>query len=173
VSNKRQEIWQALLQLGHVAVQQNDLGTTALDVPSRLQEESQLKAADLVVVLVEDDEHVVQPAMSICERAKALGIPANMVVIVPQRLRGQVANEALHELDDQHGAVYWYTDAEISNCGVLTDVLERVAARGLLRVFTKGASSGYSCIQRREATRQNNHSSPTYVPPLEHSSWIL
>jgi hypothetical protein len=133
-ARKRKKIKEALKEKGHNALFSEDIklkSVDLLDMSQKSKEHAQAKAADLIIVLVEDSKGALAEFHDFCGDPQ---IAPKMFVLVPRRFRkGYSASGALRDLADAHGGVFWYGDDDLKRCKVCAKAIQRAQALRLIR----------------------------------------
>jgi len=127
VANKRREILDALLKLGHHAAFSEDIENPIDGLSEKSLEFAQALAADLIIILIEDAPGALAEAHDFSNVPE---LATKIYVMVPQKYhKGYSAKGALKDLSDGYGGVYWYEDDELNRCNVLERAVRRAEAR--------------------------------------------
>ena len=127
LANKRMEICDELLRLGHNAMFSELLPDPAGDVSEKTKEFAQARAADLVIILVEEAPGALAEAHDFCNDPK---IAPKVYVLIPKKYQqGYSSQGAMRDLSDAHGGVYWYDENELQRCDVFKYAVRRAEAR--------------------------------------------
>lgn len=127
VARKRKELKDLLLADGHNAMFSEELASENEQLSDKSLEFAQALAAHLIFVLVEDSPGAVAEAHDFCNHPE---IASKICVLIPKRYkRGYSAKGAIKNLEDAHGGVFWYSDADLAQCHVCTRAIKR--ANGL------------------------------------------
>ena len=129
IAKKRIGIGNQLIQDGHNAMFSEDL--TNLGQGPGLSEASkefaQAKAADFIIVLIEDSTGALAEVCDLCVHPD---IAPKVYVMAPDSYKdGYAGQGALRELDEGYGSVHWYGQEDVESCDVLTKACARVRAR--------------------------------------------
>jgi hypothetical protein len=136
VARKREAIRQALINRGHHAFFSEELPDPSQHEFLIADELAQARAADLIIVLVEDAPGARAEVIDFCNRPEII---QKVLVMVPEGLRqSYIGRGPLSIIEDGYGGVFWYTDDDLENCRVLTKAIRRVEARRLVKALTKG-----------------------------------
>lgn len=132
VATKRREIQRALKRLGHNAMFSEDLPIQMSNISEKSREFAQARAADLIIILMEDSPGALAEAHDFCNHPD---IAPNVYVMVPKRYRsGYSGRGAIKDLDDGYGGVYWYSGKELASCNVRDRVVKRAEARRCIQL---------------------------------------
>lgn len=135
-ARKRKEIRDALRELGHNAMFSEDIQTKDKDISAKSKEFAQARAADLILLLLEDSTGAVAEAHDFCNDAI---IAPKMFVLIPRRFKkGYSGSGALKDLEDAHGGVFWYGDKDLELCNVCSRAVRR--AEALRQMRARGGS---------------------------------
>ena len=129
IAKKRKDIGEQLLEDGHNAMFSEDLTNLSndRDRSEKSNEFAQAKAADLVIILVEDSSGALAEACDFCNHPD---LAPKIYVMAPDSYKtGYAGQGALQELDEGYGGVYWYQEGEVEACHLLTQASKRVKAR--------------------------------------------
>lgn len=134
-AQKRRDIREKLLELGHDAMFSEDLPVSDKTMSTKWQEFVQASLVDLIILLAETPGSIAE-AHDFCNNPK---VALNMFVICARQYQdGYGPQGALRLLDEGYGGVYWYADGEIENCTVLTKAVARVEARRQIMAMAGG-----------------------------------
>ncbi len=134
IVHKRLEIRESLIAEGFNAMFSEDIRADLVS-KSGLSEKSvefeEARAADLIIILVEDAPGALAEAHDFCNHPD---IAPNIYVMFPKKYKeGYSAKGAIHDLASGYGGVYWYKDTEVGSCNVLKQALKRAEARRQIR----------------------------------------
>ena len=129
IAKKRKDIGEQLLDDGHNAMFSEDLTNLSndRDRSEKSNEFAQAKAADLVIILVENSPGALAEASDFCNHPD---LAPKIYVMAPDSYKtGYAGQGALQELDEGYGGVYWYQEGEVEACHLLAQASKRVKAR--------------------------------------------
>ena len=129
IAKKRKDIGEQLLDDGHNAMFSEDLTNLSndRDRSEKSNEFAQAKAADLVIILVENSPGALAEACDFCNHPD---LAPKIYVMAPDSYKtGYAGQGSLQELDEGYGGVYWYQEGEVEACHLLTQASKRVKAR--------------------------------------------
>jgi hypothetical protein len=133
VVDKRKQIHKALIEAGHNAMFSEDFPLDTQESSLKMQEFAQARAADLIIVLVEDSPGALAEAHDFCNHPN---LAEKFLIMFPQRMEaGYSARGAIQLIDDGFGGVHWYQETELFSCHVLTIALRRAEARRIIRAL--------------------------------------
>lgn len=131
VLQKRKQIRQELLDRGFVALFSEDVdegfpATTAI-ASLRSREHAQAQAAHLVIILVEDSAGALAEAEAFSSDPD---IAWKVFILAPTKYRQGFSGQGTFRLlEEGYGGMYWYENAELIECNVLSQALIRAQAR--------------------------------------------
>lgn len=136
IAEKRMEIRQKLMDLGHNAMFSEDISIHADNISAKSKEFAQARVAHLIIILVEDAPDALAEAHDFCNHPN---IAPNVYVMIPKKYEtGYSAQGAIKDLSDAYGSVYWYEEDELGSCNVLNQAVKRAEARRCIRSRTEG-----------------------------------
>ncbi len=129
IAKKRKDIGSQLIEDGHNAMFSEDLTNLGDDrgLSEKSKEFAQAKAADLIIILVEDSPGALTEASDFCNHPD---LAPKIYVMAPIAYKtGYAGRGVLQELDEGYGGVHWYRQEDVEACNVLTQACKRVRAR--------------------------------------------
>jgi hypothetical protein len=127
VAKKRKEIREELRKLGHDAKFSEDVPIPEdTHASQKVRELAQAKAADALIILLEDSPGALSETHDFCGR---LDIAPKVLVLVPVKYKTGFSAEGLLSDLMAYGGVYWYKPAELTSCKVLEQAVTRVEAK--------------------------------------------
>ena len=124
VRQKRIQIRDELLKLGHNAMFSEELEDIGGNTPTKLQELAQAQLAHIIIDLLEDAPGALAEAHDFANRPDTSW---KFFVLIPKQYEdGYSAKGAIQILGQLFTCVHWYAEGDIERCNVLTQVLKRV-----------------------------------------------
>lgn len=125
VAQKRKEIRNKLIDLGHNAMFSEDLPDFPGHLSAKANEFAQARAAHLILILIEDAPGALAETHDFCGDPR---IARKVLVMAPKKYRdGYSGQGALSDLSEG-GGVHWYDEQELNRCDVQTHAVSRVEA---------------------------------------------
>lgn len=138
VAQKRKEIRDELIDLGHNAMFSEDLPDFSGHFSAKAKEFAQARAAHLILILIEDAPGALAETHDFCGDPK---IARKVLVLAPKKYRGGYSGQgALSDLSEG-GGVHWYDEEELDRCDVLTRAVKRVEAMRNMRFCARKKKS--------------------------------
>lgn len=130
-ADKREEIRSKLRELGHNAMFSEEIpppnGTTAAgQLSEKSKEFAQARAADLVIVLVEDAPGALAETHDFCNHPE-IG-PKTLIMIPEAYQNGYSAQGAIADAGNAFGNVYWYKPEDVTECNLLGEAVKKAEA---------------------------------------------
>ncbi|HKV41622.1 MAG TPA: hypothetical protein VJX67_20630 [Blastocatellia bacterium] len=127
VATKRNEIRQALEDLGHNALLSEDLPVQGRNLSEKSREFAQALAAHLIIILVEGSPGALAEAHDFCNHPS---IAPNVYLMIPAEYKkGYSARGAIKTLGEGWGGVYWYREKDVVSCNLRKKAVKRAEAR--------------------------------------------
>ncbi|MDA1054326.1 MAG: hypothetical protein O3C40_28100 [Planctomycetota bacterium] len=126
LANKRIQIRDELIELGHNAMFSEDIDLSVEGLSEKSKEFAQARAADLIVILLEDSPGALAETHDFCNHPE---IGPKVYAMIPDKYEaGYSGRGAIKDLDEAYGGVYWYEEGEIQSCNVRTRAIARAEA---------------------------------------------
>jgi hypothetical protein len=126
LANKRIQIRDELIELGHNAMFSEDIDLSVEGLSEKSKEFAQARAADLIVILLEDSPGALAETHDFCNHPE---IGPKVYAMIPVKYEtGYSGRGAIKDLDEAYGGVYWYEEGEIKSCNVRTRAIARAEA---------------------------------------------